>query len=80
VRGWPLLEVLGQRPSCAQRCWERGDAKHHRSIRLHLVHPDENLALYVQQIEAAGWQLAEQAGNDDGAYRRCSMRFTHIAE
>ncbi|MFJ4094652.1 hypothetical protein ACIPYS_23960 [Kitasatospora sp. NPDC089913] len=63
----------------AVRCRERGDAEHHRSIRLHPVHPERNLALYVRRIEAAGWCLTERAFSDDGAYRRCSMRFTRTA-
>ncbi|WP_149030487.1 MULTISPECIES: hypothetical protein [Kitasatospora] len=65
--------------SHAARCRERGDAEHHRSIRLHPVHPDRNLALYVRRIEAAGWQLTDQAFSDDGAHRRCAMRFARTA-
>jgi hypothetical protein len=65
--------------SHAVRCRERGDAEHHRSIRLHQVHPDENLALFIRRIEAAGWQLMERAFSDDGGYRRCSMRFARTA-
>ncbi|MFF2073921.1 hypothetical protein ACFVXG_04100 [Kitasatospora sp. NPDC058162] len=65
--------------SHAARCWERGDAEHRRSIRLHPVHPERNLALYVQRIETAGWRLGERAFSDDGAHRRCSMRFVRTA-
>ncbi|MFD9686093.1 hypothetical protein ACFXPX_20845 [Kitasatospora sp. NPDC059146] len=70
---------LGPVDSHAARCWERGDAGHERSIRLHPVHPERNLARYVERIEAAGWRLVERTYRDDGAHRRCSMRFARGA-
>ncbi|MFD8597267.1 hypothetical protein ACFV1L_19910 [Kitasatospora sp. NPDC059646] len=66
--------------SYALRCFRRGDAEHVRSIRLHPVHPDQNLALYVGRIEAAGWGLSEQSFGVDGAFQRCEMRFVRPAE
>ncbi|MFD7447468.1 hypothetical protein [Kitasatospora sp. NPDC059827] len=43
------------------------------------MHPDRNLARYVERIEAAGWRLVERTYRDDGAHRRCSMRFARGA-
>lgn len=59
----------------AMRCSDRGDAEHRHDIRLHPAHPDQNLTMYVQRIELAGWHLVEQTFSDDGADRRCSLRF-----
>ncbi|RKE22057.1 hypothetical protein [Streptomyces sp. TLI_171] len=64
----------------ALRCFERGDDEHVRSIRLHPVHPDQNLALYIGRIEAAGWHLEEQSFDVDEHYRRCRMRFVRPAD
>jgi hypothetical protein len=70
---------LSRVDSYAKRCHERGDAEHTRSIRLHPIHPEKNLAMYVQRIEAAGWRSLAQDFSDDGPYRRCVMRFVRVS-
>ncbi|MER5636050.1 hypothetical protein ABT095_03750 [Kitasatospora sp. NPDC002227] len=65
--------------SHAARRWAAGDTEHRRTVGLHPAHPEQNLALYIHRIEAAGWQLADQAFHDDGAVRRCSLRFVRPA-
>ncbi|MFF4341784.1 hypothetical protein ACFY00_17845 [Kitasatospora sp. NPDC001540] len=65
--------------SYALRCFQRDDAEHVRNIRLHPVHPDENLALYISRIEAAGWHLAERSSGAEEPQRRCRLRFVRPA-